>query len=187
MTDSDASLLERTRAGDLLAADVLLRRHFRMCYLIAFGASGDRADAEDICQEALIKAMEHIDECRDASAFRSWLAAVVRNVAHNRRRYLLVRRAEPLDDHSTRPEYSRTDVDVAERSELRERIMSALARLTTVQRQVVLLHDLEGEKHKDVARQLGISETMSRRHLSDARIILRRLLKKYTNSKADRD
>jgi RNA polymerase sigma-70 factor (ECF subfamily) len=186
MIDSDASLVERTLAGDMTAADVLLRRHFRACYLIALSAVGDRADAEDVCQEAFIQALAKLHECRDSERFAAWLGAIVRNVGHNRRRYLQRRRTEVITEHSDLAMHMPAD-RIAERRELRDRLLAALATLGRVQREVVLLHDLEGLRHREIAARLGLSEVMSRRHLSDARARLRRQLGDYATVSPDHD
>jgi RNA polymerase sigma-70 factor (ECF subfamily) len=186
MIDSDASLVERTLAGDMTAADVLLRRHFRACYLVALSATGDRTEAEDVCQEAFIKALAKLHECRSPERFPAWLAAIVRNVGHNRRRYLHLRRTDAIADHGELASHTPTD-ESTERRELRDRLLRALALLAPVQREVVLLHDLEGMRHREIATRLGLSEGMSRRHLSDARARLRSLLGDYATVSPDHD
>jgi RNA polymerase sigma factor (sigma-70 family) len=170
MADSDAELVARIRMGDTAAFEVLMRRHWRMAFLVAFAQLGDRADAEDVCQDAFLRCWERIDDCRNAARVSAWIARIVRNTAHNRREFLHVRRTEALDDaHHVA---QRAD-NAAERDDLRRRLESALRTLTHVQREVVLLHDLEGWKHDDIAERIGISTLMSRRHLSDARKRLR--------------
>ena len=186
MIDSDASLVERTLAGDMTAADVLLRRHFRACYLIALGATGDRTEAEDVCQEAFIQALAKLHECRVPERFPAWLAVIVRNVGHNRRRYSHLRRTDSIVDHAELATHVPTD-EATHRRELRDQLLRALAHLRPVQREVVLLHDLEGLRHREIAARIGLSEAMSRRHLSDARARLRALLGDYATVSPDHD
>ncbi len=64
----------------------------------------------------------------------------------------------------------------AEQSDLRTRLERAIGQLSDIQRQVVLLHDLEGLKHREIAHRLEISEGMSRQHLFNARRTLREIL-----------
>ena len=78
------------------------------------------------------------------------------------------------------------DRDVA-RNELRERLTAALLALPAIQREVVLLHDYEGWKHAEIAQRLGLSDLMSRRHLSDARKRLRDLLEDLSTMEPDHD
>jgi RNA polymerase sigma-70 factor, ECF subfamily len=186
MPDSDASLVERTLAGDMTAAETLLRRHFRLCFLVALGSVGDRTEAEDVCQEALIRVLAKLHECREPARFQAWLVTIVRNVGHNRRRYLHLRRTEAIVDHIELTTGTPAD-GAAQLGELRGRLLSALAHLRPIQREVVLLHDLEGLRHREIAVQLGLSEVMSRRHLSDARVTLRTLLGDYATLSPDHD
>jgi RNA polymerase sigma-70 factor, ECF subfamily len=176
LTESDGSLVDRARRGDAAAFEVLLRRYFRPSYLIALSELGERAEAEDACQDGFVKAWEHLAECRDGDRFGSWLSRIVRNTAHNRRAYLRVRRTELLEPDALEPAVSSSEPDL-ERRELALALHAALAKLRPVQREVVLLHDLDDWRHARIAELLEISEVMSRRHLSDARKQLRVLLK----------
>jgi RNA polymerase sigma-70 factor, ECF subfamily len=185
MTETDAALVARVRLGDAAAFEALVRRHFRSAYLVALARVGERAEAEDVCQEGLVRAWERIQECRDPARFGAWLVRIVRNAALNRREYLAVRAAEPLDHASAA---SPEGADRAlERRELRAVLDAALGQLPPVQREVVLLHDLEDWTHAAVAATLDISELMSRRHLSDARKRLRALLGDLATLRPDHD
>ena len=79
-----------------------------------------------------------------------------------------------------------TNHNAAKTPELRAKLESALSQVSEVQRQVVLLHDLDDWKHREIAESLGISEGMSRQHLFNARRVLRerigaKVLKEYSN------
>jgi RNA polymerase sigma-70 factor (ECF subfamily) len=178
MTEADAALVARARLGDAAAFELLMRRHFRAAYVIALAQLGERSDAEDVCQEAFIRCWERLNECRDPARFGAWLARIVRNTAHNRRDYLRLRATESLEQVAGVPHRASAEADL-ERRELAARLRTALAQLREVQREIVLLHDLEGWQHAEIAERLEISETMSRRHLSDARKRLRQLLGEY--------
>ena len=186
MAESDASLVVRVRTGDAAAFEVLMRRHFRMAYLIALARVNDTMDAEDICQDAFVSAWQHIHECRDPDRFAPWLARIVRNSAHNRADYLRLRASEPLEHVAESASQDRTDARSL-RNELRTRLLAALRQLSAVQREIVLLHDLEGWTHGEIAARADISELMSRRHLSDARKRLRALLGDDMTHGADDD
>ena len=182
MTDSDATLVARIQGGDAAAFDILMRRHYRMAFLIAYAQLQNRHDAEDVCQDAFVRCWERIGDCREPARASAWIGAVVRNMAQNRREFLAVRRAENIEAAGAvaAPEHSESGV---ERRELRGRISAAMARLRPVQRDVVLLHDFEGWPHDEIAARLGISVLMSRRHLSDARKLLRaQLAELFTHS-----
>ena len=185
MSQSDEELVPLILANDTTAFEVLMRRYSRMAFLVAFAQLGNREDAEDVCQDAFVRAWERMHECRDAARVSHWIMTIVRNTAHNRRDYVQLRTTEQLNA-SSHLSSQRPDRDVA-RNELRERLTSALMRLPPVQREVVLLHDYEGWKHAEVAARLDLSETMSRRHLSDARKRLREILGDLPAMETDHD
>jgi RNA polymerase sigma-70 factor (ECF subfamily) len=186
LTESDDTLVGRARRGDPGAFEVLLRRYFRASYLVAMAQLGEPAEAEDACQDAFVKAWEQLEQCRDGARFGAWLLRIVRNIAQNRRDYLRVRRTESLEDDAA--VYSRASAEgELERQELAFALRAALATLPPVQREIVLMHDLEDWPHARIAALLEISEVMSRRHLSDARKQLRALLRGRASEEARND
>jgi RNA polymerase sigma-70 factor (ECF subfamily) len=186
MTEPDAILVARIRSGDAAAFEILMRRHFRMAFIVAFALVNNRADAEDVCQDAFLRCWERIADCRDPARVSGWIASIVRNTAHNRRESLRVRHTEPIDAGAHVASPARSDA-AAERHELRTQLTAALQTLSSVQREVVLLHDLEGWKHAEIAARLDLSGMMSRRHLSDARKKLRALLADLPTLEPDHD
>jgi RNA polymerase sigma-70 factor (ECF subfamily) len=181
---TDSSLVVRARRGEPAAFEALARRHLGAAHAVALAILGNGMDAEDICHDAFITALERLDDCRQPDRFAAWLLQIVRNQARNFLDYRRVRATKPLEPElAAARENSARDV---ERAELRERLEGALTELTTVQREVVLLHDLEGWRHRDIAETLGISEVASRQHIFVARRRLRELLgeavlKEYTH------
>ena len=174
MEDTDAALVARVRAGDARAADRLLGRYFRACRAVALAVTGNEADADDACQDGFVAAIEQIDSCRNPARFGGWLLQIVRNRARNLVRHHAIRAAEPLEQHEV-PGGVSAALEV-ERGELRGRLLAALAELTEAQREVVLLHDLEGWKHEEIAGHLGLAAGTVRSHLHHARRHLRRIL-----------
>jgi RNA polymerase sigma-70 factor, ECF subfamily len=174
MEDTDAALVARVRAGDSRAADRLLERYFRACRAVALAVTGDEADADDACQEGFLAAIEQIDTCRNPARFGGWLLQIVRNRARNLVRHQAIRAAEPLELHQVAGGASAAAE--LERGELRERLLAALAELSQAQREVVLLHDLEGWTHEEIAGRLGLAAGTVRSHLHHARRHLRRIL-----------
>jgi len=170
----DARLVAAVRCGDAAAADVLVRRHFRAVWAVALALLGNELDAEDVCQDAFVRALERIDECRKPDRFVYWLLQIVRNRAHNARDHRRVRSGPSVDEIEVA--LPGDAAEATERRELGDRLLAALESLTPEQRQVVLLKDLEGWDHRAIARSLGISEGMSRQHLFAARRALRERL-----------
>jgi RNA polymerase sigma-70 factor (ECF subfamily) len=171
---TDAALVARARRGDSAAFEGLVRRYFRTAYSIALAIVNNGMDAEDVCQDAFVKALERLDDCRKPDRFAAWLLQIVRNQARNLLNYRRVRAAKPLELVSAAS--SADPTRDTERGELRGQLEAALGELTEMQRQVVLLHDLEGYKHREIADALGLSEVASRQHLFAARARLRHLL-----------
>lgn len=171
---SDRELVERAGEGDAAAFGVLVGRYMRAAYAVAFSVTGRHEDAQDAAQESLLVALERIDECRDPDRFAGWLMTIVRNRARNLLRREALRNTDPVPE-SVRSRLPGPERDF-ETAELRERLREALAGLPEVQRQVVLLHDLEGWKHREIADRLGLPAGTVRSHLHFARKALRSAL-----------
>lgn len=168
-------LVLRARAGDGDAFEQLVRLHMGSAYTVALAVTADPADAEDVAQDSFIAALERLDDCKDPDRFSGWLLTIVRNRALNFQRARSVRSAVPLTVAENTASSSSPERDTA-RSLLRADLLDALATLTETQRQVVMLHDIEGYKHKEIGDLIGISEGASRFHLSTARALLRAVL-----------
>lgn len=166
--DDTADLVRRAQRGEEAAFTALVRGYLRPAYGIALSVVGRPMDAEDIAQDAFLKAFQVIDTCREPNRFAAWLFQIVRNRALNLLESRRLRDVAP--DSAKVLEF--TTMPTASSGE-RESLLSALADLDTVKRQVVLLHDLENWTHAEIAGALGISEVLSRQHLFKARQTLR--------------
>ena len=183
-TPPDADLVARALRGDGDAYDALVRRHYRAAFSLALGVLVNRQDAEDVCQDAFVKALERLDDCRDPGRFLPWMMMIVRNRSLSYRSYRKVRETAELLPETV--ESRDSPAGDAVRAELRRTLQRALATLSEPQRQVVLLHDLDGWTHKQIADLLGMTEVRSRQHLFVARQLLRErlgpsLLREYTH------
>ena len=176
MDSTDAQLVERARRGDGDAFELLVRRHLRAAYLTAVAIVHEPADADDVCQDAFIAALERLEDCRKPDRFLAWLLQIVRNRAHSFHRYRQVRDARPLDSVAGQADAASDPERDAERSELRARLSEEMKSLSDVQRQIVLLHDLEGWRHREIAELLAMPVGTVRAHLSYARRTLRERL-----------
>lgn len=171
---SDAELVRRARGGDSRAFGALVERYQRAAWSVAWSVTGKREDAEDAAQESFIVALERLDELSDPGKFAGWLMTIVRNRSRN-----LVRR-ESLRKTDQVPESTSTSQPgpdrVTESRELGELLEEAMAELPDVQREIVLLHDLEGWKHREIAERLDLPSGTVRSHLHFARKALRKTL-----------
>jgi len=175
----DGELVARARRGDSAAFEVLVRRHYRAAYAVALAVLGSRADAEDICQEAWVRALERLEDCRDPDRFVYWLLQIVRNRSRNYLDYRRVRANEPLES-ITIAGAEDPQRDLARRR-LRARLEKALVQLPEPQREILLLHDLAGWQHREIGEKLGISEVLCRQRLFQARARMRRFLGEVAN------
>ncbi|MHB1169701.1 MAG: RNA polymerase sigma factor [Longimicrobiales bacterium] len=170
--ESDAGLVARARAGDEGAFEDLVRRHLAAAHAVAVGVLLDSADADDVCQDSFIAALQQLDSLAEPHRFGAWLLRIVRNRALSALRKQRVRAAEPLEWAVGAAGDEDPGRD-AERSALRDRLTAALEILPEHQRQIVLLHDLEEWKHREIGELLGMPEGTVRHHLFQARRALR--------------
>jgi RNA polymerase sigma-70 factor (ECF subfamily) len=131
--------------------------------------------AEDVCQDAFIYMIERIDDCRQPQRVGAWLFQIVRNRARN---YVRDRRAGRIIsiEATVLSSQDPTPVIAAERAYLRTRLLAALAKLPEQRREVVLLHDLEGWTHREIAESMELPVGTVQSHLHHARRRLRELL-----------
>ena len=173
---NDGDLVRQAREGDERAFGMLVQKYQRAAYSVALSVTGKHEDAEDAAQESFMVALERLDECRNPDRFAGWLMTIVRNRARNLIRRLSLRDTDPIPigTQSSRPGPDR----ITETSELRGQLKEALGELSDVQREIVLLHDLEGWKHREIAERLDLPSGTVRSHLHFARKALRKALKK---------
>jgi len=170
----DGQLVRRARKGDEQAFGVLVQRYMRAAYAVARSVTQSHEDAEDATQESFVVALERLDECREPDRFAAWFLTIVRNRSRNlvRRESLRSTDQIPPATEGREPTPDRH----MERRELEDRLEQALSELSEVQRSIVLLHDFEGWKHREIAERLGIPSGTVRSHLHFARKALRSAL-----------
>jgi RNA polymerase sigma-70 factor (ECF subfamily) len=146
----------------------------RSAYAVALSVTGKHEDAEDAAQESLLVALQRIEECREPERFAGWLMTIVRNRSRNllRREGLRTTSEIPVGTAGSGP----LPDQVLARNRLRGDLEAALAELSEVQREIVLLHDYEGWKHREIAERLDMPSGTVRSHLHFARKTLRKQL-----------
>jgi RNA polymerase sigma-70 factor (ECF subfamily) len=165
MMPSDEQLLDAfARDGSDCAFVALYDRHAPAMYALARRLMGGRdADAADVLQDAWIRALPRLTRFRGESSLRTWLCGFIVNCCRERFRGRLF---ESMVDEIDRPSSNDLRIDL-------ER---ALMSLSDGYRAVIVLHDIEGYTHREIARALGIEEGTSKSQLSRGREALRRLL-----------
>ena len=170
----EADLVARTLAGDRAAFGVLVERYAPQARRVARAVLGDPDEADDAAQDGFLSALVKLGQYDSRRPFGPWLMRIVANAATDRRRRRQVRRVESLDPGlvggGPRPDTE------AVRSELGERLRVALAELPPRRRTAVVLFDVEGYSHGEIAEMLGIPEGTVRSEVFHARRRLRALL-----------
>jgi len=170
----EADLVARTLAGERAAFGELVERYAPQARRVARGVLGDPDEADDAAQDGFLSALVKLGQYDARRPFGPWLMRIVANAATDRRRRRQVRRVEPLDPGlvggGPRPDAE------AVRSELGERLRAALAELPPRRRTAVVLFDVEGYSHAEIAGMLGIPEGTVRSEVFHARRRLRALL-----------
>src|SRR5881398_998874 len=148
MQADSSDLIQRAQQGDQAAFEALYRAHVGRVYALCLRLTADRARAEELTQDAFVRAWERLASFRGESAFSSWLYRLTVNVV------FLGQRAGQLD------------------------LERAIAALPPGAREVFVLHDVEGYRHHEIARLNGIAVGTSKAQLFRARRLLREALSK---------
>jgi RNA polymerase sigma-70 factor (ECF subfamily) len=168
----DTADVQAAARGDRGAFQRLYQRHVNRVHGAMYRLAGyDHARAEDLTQEAFVRAWQKLDSFRGQSAFGTWLYRLAVNVALMDIR---ARGADPVGfmDEEHLPDHGATPFCAAEREELER----AIGRLPPRARAVLVLHDVEGWKHEDIGAELGMAVGSSKAQLHRARGLLRKVL-----------
>src|SRR5213594_2789579 len=176
-SEEDKGLVAKSLAGDRDAFGVLVERFAAQARRVARAVLGDPDDADDAAQDGFLSALVKLAQYDSRRPFGPWLMRIVANAATDRRRRRNVRRAEPLDPSlvggGPRPDAA------AVQSELGDRLRAALAELPERRRTAVVLFDVEGYSHAEIAGILGIPEGTVRSEVFHGRRRLRALLEDW--------
>lgn len=158
---SEEALLAGARRGERDALAALYRRHSAGAFTLALRLTGDRDRANDVVQDAFLRAFDRLASYRGDAPFGAWLRRIVANVVIDAaRRDARWSDAEPDLDMFAAPER-----DLAARHDA----LGLLARLTPLARTVLVLYEYEGLSHREIAALLGRSEVWSKTVLSRGR------------------
>jgi RNA polymerase sigma-70 factor (ECF subfamily) len=164
--------VRRAQAGDETAFEALYREHVGRIHALCLRMAGDARHAQELVQDVFVRAWEKLEGFRGDAAFGTWLHRLAVNVVLMDRR-LAARRAEEALPEDASPDAARA---VTSPPGLRLDLERAIAALPAMQRQVLVLFDIEGYGHHEVAQLLGIAEGTSKAHLFQARRTLREVL-----------
>jgi RNA polymerase sigma-70 factor, ECF subfamily len=186
--DRDRELVDVLRLHAPTAAERLVATYGDRAYRLATGITGNAQDAEEVVQDVFWTVIRKIDTFRGESAFGSWFYRIVANVAYQKVRGRQSGLAElslddvlPLFDEQGRhvapmADWSARVEDHAVQTELRVALTSAIDKLPTDYRTALLLHDVEGLSHLQMADVLGLSVPTVKTRVHRARLFLRKQL-----------
>jgi RNA polymerase sigma-70 factor (ECF subfamily) len=189
--DRDESLVAGLRREEEGAAEALVSRYGARVYRLAFRITGNREDAEEVAQDALLTASRKIHSFRGESAFGSWLYRITANTAYQKLRARRGREQEvsweslfpQLDDGGGRQgdmvDWSARVEEPALQGELRSVLHSAMEALPLDYRTAFVLHDVEGLSNPEIAETLGVSLPAVKSRVHRSRLFLRQRLASY--------
>ena len=185
----DVALVERVRGGDVSAYDTLVRKYERQIFRIAQHITQNREDAEDVMQDAFLKAYEKLDQFQGNSKFYTWLVRIAVNESlmrlRKRRTGKMVSIDEDIEteegsvprdlaDWAPDPEQNYTQAELA-----RDSAQRPFKGLPQGFRIVFVLRDVEGLSTEETAETLGLSIPAVKSRLLRARLQLRERLSRY--------
>ena len=171
--ESEADLVRRASRGDVDAFEALYREHVGRIYAVSLRMVADAALAEELTQEAFVRAWRKLALFRGTSAFGTWLHRLAVNVALDAMRARRRWRQRFTEEQPERPPAAPA-TDPAGSLDLER----GIAELPPRARAVFVLHDIEGYKHREIARLLELSVGASKAHLHRARRRLREELQR---------
>jgi RNA polymerase sigma-70 factor (ECF subfamily) len=172
VVEADTDLVRRAAAGDVRAFEALYRRHVKRIHSVVWRlVGGVEARAEELVQDAFVKAWQSLAGFRQDAAFSTWLHRLAVNTALMDLRSRAGAEALETDDavleFHTAPN-TRRDLGMD--------LEKVVAKLPPRARAVLVLHDVEGWKHEEIATELGMAVGSSKAQLHRARGLLRGLL-----------
>ena len=178
--------------GDMTALAILVDRHKDLVYRVAMQITKNADDASDVLQDAFLKVYNSINAFRQESTFETWLYRIVVNLSidavkkRKRQQESMASLSGVSDVHQSR-DAQQDPTRQAERNELQEWVTQAVNSLSIKHRSVVILHELEGLSHPQIAEILDCSEGTVRSRLHYARKRLRVLLAPYIDVKGKQE
>ena len=185
---SDGTYVTRARSGDSDAFRMLVERHSRSVFRLAFRMTGNEQDAEDVVQESMLRAYKQLGKFDERASFGTWLYRIAVNKTIN---FLKQRRNKhhiSLNDIDFNAEHDpdllalisdktpQRDINL---SELQKKLNEALLKLSEPHRMVVVLHDVQGVSHEEIAEIAGCNIGTVRSRLFYARQQLQGYLADY--------
>jgi RNA polymerase sigma-70 factor (ECF subfamily) len=184
----EAVLVEQARRGDLEAYDELIRRYQERIYATVYHMTSNHEDANDLAQESFIKAFQALKSFKGGSSFYTWLYRIAVNKTINFLKQRKNRIHLSLNDLDFNAEHNpdlvaliseKTPHREVNLAELQEKLNTAMLKLSEPHRMVVVLHDVQGMSHDEIAKIMDCNIGTVRSRLFYARQQLQALLADY--------
>jgi RNA polymerase sigma-70 factor (ECF subfamily) len=189
----DLELVKALRSGDYQAFDSLIGKHSGRMFQTAYGLIGNKQDAEEVVQDALVRIYRHIDQFRGDSSFSTWVYRIVVNLSRNKYQWNRRRGSELTssisekireDDSAEKSELlladsSMTPERIIDGSETEEAIMKAIGDLPEKLREVTVLRHIEDMSYEQIAELLETNMGTIKSRIARARETLTTKIKEY--------
>ncbi len=185
----DAELVRRFNSGDEPAFNEIVARHRERLFAVALGVLHNRADADEIAQDAFVRAYRALENFRGDASLATWLHRIALNLARNRYWYFFRRRRHAAvsfdcafsdENQATLADLVASDAagpaHVAQAEEFGILVAACMARLTRPQREILTLRNALHRSYAEIARELRIKVGTVKSRVARAREELRRLL-----------
>lgn len=179
MNEDLAELIRQAMSGDKVSFGKLVFRYKQHIVNIAFGIIGNCHDAEDIAQEAFLKAYLSINKLKTETAFYRWLVKITINFSIDKKKADVRRSTQPIGEMGAfldTPQYM--PEAVMEQKENQQLIMNGLEQLPVEQRTVLVLRELQGFSYDEIAEILDIPLGTVKSRINTARLHFREILSK---------
>ncbi|HEY4952671.1 MAG TPA: sigma-70 family RNA polymerase sigma factor [Verrucomicrobiae bacterium] len=186
--EEESALVHRARQGDLAAYDDLVKRYQERIYATVYHMTSNHEDANDLAQDSFIKAFQALKSFKGGSSFYTWLYRIAVNKTINFLKQRKNRTHMSLNDLDFNAEHDpdlmalisdNTPRRAAGLTELQEKLNAALLKLSEPHRLVVVLHDVQGQSHEEIAKVMGCNIGTVRSRLFYARQQLQGYLNDY--------
>jgi RNA polymerase sigma-70 factor (ECF subfamily) len=166
--EADGQVVARVRAGEAEAFRILVERHGRAVFRLACRMTGNEHDAEDVVQEAFLKAYRKLGEFEERAQFSSWIHRIAANCAYDLLRARA--RAAARFDHGTSEDGPALDVAAADPApdrlvagdEVRRRLRAAMARMSALERSAFTLRHIEGMSIAEISTALDLDASAAK-------------------------
>ena len=185
MADKEKRLLKQAQKGDRSAFGMLVRKYRLKVLYLAFDMVGDYDAAQDIAQDAFIRAYTRLDQYEERASFSTWLYRITVNLALDYLRKQKKKRQDSIETHeyeldqkSMQTRFAGSDpAELVEQSELREILQAGLETLTENQRTATVLKYFNQMSSKEIADIMGCAEGTVRIHIHRALQNLKKQIK----------